>query len=109
VFEIADTLYLVTEMTFPALRNAHRISRFFPQGMEPGLEVVMNRFNSRHGGIDENSATKALGGRSTGGSRTATRLRGRAGQRRSAGDGEFSHNAGTCADGESGLRQALEH
>jgi pilus assembly protein CpaE len=62
VFEVADTLYLVTEMTFPALRNAHRIVSFLTEkDKSRGLEVVMNRFASRHGGIDENSATKALG------------------------------------------------
>jgi len=62
VFEVADTLYLVTEMTFPALRNAHRMVSFFTaKDKVRRLEVVMNRFASRHGGIDENSAIKALG------------------------------------------------
>ena len=62
VFGIADTIYLVTEMTFPALRNAHRIVSFLSaRDKNRTLEVVMNRFASRHGGIDENSATKAIG------------------------------------------------
>ena len=62
VFEAADTLYLVTELTFPALRNAHRIISFFSaRDKSRGLEVIVNRFSSRHDGIDEKSATKAMG------------------------------------------------
>ena len=62
LFGMADKLYLVTEMTFPALRNAHRlISYLSARDGSRKLEVVLNRFNSRHGEIDENSATKALG------------------------------------------------
>lgn len=61
LFLEADKLYLVTEMTFPSLRNAHRLISFLSarDGCR-ALEVVLNRFNSRHGEIDENSATKAL-------------------------------------------------
>jgi pilus assembly protein CpaE len=61
LFGVAVTIYLVTETTFPALRNAHRLIAFLSaQDRSRGLEIVLNRFNSRHGGIDENSATKAL-------------------------------------------------
>jgi Flp pilus assembly CpaE family ATPase len=70
LFDIADTLYLVTEMTFPSLRNAHRIISFLSAGDRSGhVQVVANRFDSRHGRIDEAgghgkideaSATKAL-------------------------------------------------
>ena len=61
LFEVASTLYLVTEMTFPALRNAHRLISFLSaQDRNRGLEIVLNRFNSRNGGIDEKSATKAM-------------------------------------------------
>jgi pilus assembly protein CpaE len=62
LYGMADKLYLVTEMTFPALRNSHRlISYLSPGDGVRKLEVVVNRFNSRHCEIDENSATKALG------------------------------------------------
>ena len=59
---MADKLYLVTELTFPSLRNAHRLISY-PAISDQGrhLEVVVNRFNSRHGDIDENSAAKAMG------------------------------------------------
>jgi pilus assembly protein CpaE len=71
LFEMADTLYLVTELTFPSLRNAHRMISFLSaREMIPHVQVVANRFDSRHGTIDEAgghgkideaSAMKALG------------------------------------------------
>jgi pilus assembly protein CpaE len=62
LFEVADTIYLVTELTFPALRNSHRLIAFLSARDESrGLQVVLNRFNSRHVDIDEKSATKAMG------------------------------------------------
>jgi len=62
LFGMADKLYLVTELTLPALRNAHRLINCLSDGDAPGrLEVVVNRFNSRHGEIDEASAAKAIG------------------------------------------------
>ncbi len=62
LFEMADKLYLVTELTLPSLRNAHRLISYMATS-DGGrrLEVVVNRFNSRHGDIDENSAVKAMG------------------------------------------------
>ena len=61
LFEMADTIYLVTEVNLPALRNARRlISWFAAKESERGLEVVLNRFNSRKVEIDEESTTKAL-------------------------------------------------
>ena len=61
LFGMADTLYVVTEMTFASLRNAHRLIAYLSaRDGTRHLEVVANRFNSRHGKIDENSATKAL-------------------------------------------------
>lgn len=62
LFEVADTIYLVTELTFPALRNSHRLIAFLSgRDGSRGLQVVLNRFNSRHVDIDEKSATKAIG------------------------------------------------
>ena len=58
---LADTVYLVTEVSIPALRNARRLMSFIA-GLErnPRVEVILNRFNAREIEIDENSATKAL-------------------------------------------------
>jgi pilus assembly protein CpaE len=70
LFEMADTLYLVTEMTFPSLRNAHRMISFLSARDESAhVQVVANRYDSQHGRtdeagshgkIDEASAVKAL-------------------------------------------------
>jgi pilus assembly protein CpaE len=59
LFEMSDTIYLVTEVNLPALRNARRLISWF-SGKECELEVVLNRFNSRKVEIDEESTTKAL-------------------------------------------------
>jgi pilus assembly protein CpaE len=62
MFEAADTMFLVAETTFPSIRNAHRLIAFLSATERSrGLQVVMNRFDSRHDGIDERSAVKALG------------------------------------------------
>jgi pilus assembly protein CpaE len=62
LFAMADKLYLVTELTLPSLRNANRLIAYMATSDEGRrLEVVVNRFNSRHGDIDENSAVKAMG------------------------------------------------
>lgn len=62
MFRVADVLYLVAEMNFPSLRNGHRLVSFLArEDASRGLEVIINRFNSRNGDIDENNATKALG------------------------------------------------
>jgi pilus assembly protein CpaE len=61
LFELADTVYLVTEVSIPALRNARRLMSYMG-GLErsPHVEVILNRFNAREIEIDENAATKAL-------------------------------------------------
>jgi pilus assembly protein CpaE len=62
LFIEADKLYLITEMTFPSLRNAHRLISFISaRDGSRALELVLNRSNSGHGEIDEKSAAKALG------------------------------------------------
>lgn len=62
LFEMADTIYLVTDAGLPALRNARRLISFFLSKERPAtLEMVMNRFNSRMVEIDEASAVKVLG------------------------------------------------
>jgi pilus assembly protein CpaE len=62
LFLEADKLYLIAEITLPSLRNAHRLISFLTaRDGSRALELVLNRFNSRHGEIDEKSATKALG------------------------------------------------
>jgi pilus assembly protein CpaE len=57
--ELADTIYLVTEVNLPALRNARRLISWFAC-KEKDVEVVLNRYNSRKVEIDEESTAKAL-------------------------------------------------
>jgi pilus assembly protein CpaE len=62
LWDLADTVYLVTEVSIPALRNARRLMSYIAgRDRNPRLEVILNRFNSKEIEIDENSATKALG------------------------------------------------
>jgi len=62
LLDLADTVYLVTEVSIPALRNARRLMSFIAgRDRNPHLEVILNRFDAKEIEIDENSATKALG------------------------------------------------
>jgi pilus assembly protein CpaE len=61
LFEVADLVYLVTQIGVPELRNANRlVTRFFGDPENRKLEVVLNRVPSRNLEIDEPSITKAL-------------------------------------------------
>ncbi len=58
--ERADTVYLVMQAGIPELRNSHRvISEYFKSGGS-NLEIVLNRFMPRSGGVDEEHISKAL-------------------------------------------------
>ncbi len=61
LFEMATTVYLVTQVSVIDLRNSNRfVSRYF-NGAESGkLEIVLNRFLARSMEIDEPAITKAL-------------------------------------------------
>jgi pilus assembly protein CpaE len=61
LFETADTVYLVTQVNVPELRNANRVVTRYFNGSESGkLQVVLNRFTSRALEIDENGINRAL-------------------------------------------------
>lgn len=61
LFEMADVVYLVTQIGVPELRNANRfVTRFFSDPENRKLEIVLNRVASRNLEIDEPSITKAL-------------------------------------------------
>ncbi len=60
LFREATTSYLVTQVSVTELRNSNRIIlEFFPQGTRRP-EVVLNRFNPKSSGIDDESIRKAL-------------------------------------------------
>lgn len=54
------TLYLITQLGIPELRNANRLIRQIPLEGGPNVEVVVNRFDSDSEGIDEAQVAKAL-------------------------------------------------
>ena len=62
LFEIADKLYMVTDLSFPAIRNAHRMTSYLSakNGLR-NLEVVLNRCDAAQGEIVEEHLNKAIG------------------------------------------------
>jgi pilus assembly protein CpaE len=56
----AVTLFLVTQLGIPELRNANRLIRKLPTEGGPNLEIVINRFDSGSEGVDESHVAKAL-------------------------------------------------
>jgi len=54
------TLYLVTQLGIPELRNANRLIKQLPGEGGVTLEVVVNRFDSGSEGLDEAQVAKAL-------------------------------------------------
>lgn len=61
LFETADKVYLVTQVSVAELRNCHRlIARHFSAEAGKGLEVVINRFVPRSDEIAEQSISKVL-------------------------------------------------
>jgi pilus assembly protein CpaE len=61
LFEMASTVYLVTQVSVADLRNSNRfVSRYFNGPDSKKLEIVLNRFLARHADIDESAITKAL-------------------------------------------------
>lgn len=61
LFQVANTMYLITELSIPSLRNAQRFITFLNGMGESKLELVVNRFDPRQVEFDQNHVTKALG------------------------------------------------
>ncbi len=59
-FDKSTTIYLVTQIGIPELRNANRLISKFPAEGGPALEIVINRFDPRTQVIDEQQLTTAL-------------------------------------------------
>jgi pilus assembly protein CpaE len=59
-FGESTTVYLVTQVGVPELRNSNRLISQFPRTGGPTVEVVINRFEPHSQGIDEEHITKAL-------------------------------------------------
>lgn len=54
------TIYLITQLGIPELRNANRLIKHFPADGGPKLEIVVNRFDSGSQGIEEAHVAQAL-------------------------------------------------
>lgn len=60
LFEAANAVYLVTQVSVADLRNAHRIIKRFFQDDPTNLHIVLNRYQTRGLEIDEAAVAKAL-------------------------------------------------
>jgi pilus assembly protein CpaE len=61
LFELADKVYLVTQVSVAELRNSNRlIAAYFKAEAGRKLEVILNRYAMRAGEIDEEGINKAL-------------------------------------------------
>jgi pilus assembly protein CpaE len=63
LLELADVIYLVTQVDVPSLRNANRLITHMERmgNAQRRVEVVLNRFEPRRIEIDEERIAKALG------------------------------------------------
>jgi pilus assembly protein CpaE len=60
LFDESATLYLVTQVGIPELRNSNRLISKLTADGGPKLEIVINRYDPRSAEIDEAHVTKAL-------------------------------------------------
>ena len=60
IFDESATVYLVTQVGIPELRNSHRLITQLSAEGSPKLEIVINRFDPYNKEIDEAHITKAL-------------------------------------------------
>lgn len=61
LLQLADVVYLVTQVDVPSLRNSQRVLSHIQQWgpSQRSVEIVLNRFDS-HGGIDQDQIERAL-------------------------------------------------
>jgi pilus assembly protein CpaE len=59
-FDESATLYLVTQIGIPELRNSNRLIKQLETDGGPTVEVILNRYNAGAEGIDDGQVTKAL-------------------------------------------------
>jgi pilus assembly protein CpaE len=60
LFDKSATVYLVTQVGIPELRNSHRLIAQLSAKDSPKLEIVINRYDPRSQDIDEEHIAKAL-------------------------------------------------
>jgi pilus assembly protein CpaE len=60
LFESANSVYLITQVSVPELRNSNRLVTEFFNTSSTKLEIVLNRYTPRSLGVDEGHITQAL-------------------------------------------------
>jgi pilus assembly protein CpaE len=60
LFDRSATIYLVTQIGIPELRNSNRLITKLSTSTSPKLEIVINRYDPRNMGIAEEQVNKAL-------------------------------------------------
>jgi pilus assembly protein CpaE len=60
LFDVSTTIFLVTQVGIPELRNSHRLISQLSAAGGPRLEIVLNRYDARSLEIDEEHITRAL-------------------------------------------------
>lgn len=61
LFQLASTIYLVTQLDIPSLRNSQRLVSYLARYNGPQVELVLNRFDGRKVEFDEDRLSKTLG------------------------------------------------
>jgi pilus assembly protein CpaE len=61
VFQMADVIYLVTQLDIPSLHNTQRFLSHMLSAGDQRIEVIVNRYDSRKGVFDDEGVAKALG------------------------------------------------
>jgi len=60
LFDPIASVYLVSQVSIPELRNSHRLVSEFLDAKTPKFEVVLNRFENSPLGLDEEQITKII-------------------------------------------------
>jgi pilus assembly protein CpaE len=61
LFQLASTIYLVTQADIPSLRSSQRFVSYLRAYGEPNVELVLNRHEGRKAQFDDDQLTKTLG------------------------------------------------
>lgn len=61
LFQMASTIYLVTQLDIPSLRAAQRFRAYAHELGNPHLELVVNRYDARRAEFSDEKVSKALG------------------------------------------------
>jgi len=61
MFQLANTIYLVTQADIPSLRNTQRFISYLKNFSGPEVELILNRFETRKMEFDEERLSKTVG------------------------------------------------